>query len=235
MTQADDHILDQPVWSALTSHHAAFAHGGALAKRYDPSIIPFAATRDDSDAALEALAALPGPDETMVIAQARRIVLPPQLVAEIEADAVQMILRRAPPEISDTRIAPLSEADAKEMLQLAALTRPGPFTLRAQALGKFFGVKIDGRLAAMAGERMGQPGFAEVSGVCTHPDFQGRGLGRLLSVFMTHRVLARGETPYLHAYATNAGAIRLYEAIGYALRREMKVAVVKPAAGAAGR
>ncbi len=113
------------------------------------------------------------------------------------------------------------------MLQLATLTKPGPFTLCAQALGAFFGVKLDGRLAAMAGVRMKQEGFTEVSGVAVHPDFQGRGLGRLLSVFMTHRVLERGETPYLHAYTTNAAAIGLYESIGFEVRTELNVAMVK--------
>jgi predicted GNAT family acetyltransferase len=86
----------------------------------------------------------------------------------------------------------------------------------------------------MAGERMKQEGFTEVSGVCTHPDFQGRGLARLLSVFMTHRILARGETPYLHAYATNAAAIRLYQSIGFELRSMMNVAVVRKQTPAAG-
>jgi predicted GNAT family acetyltransferase len=148
-------------------------------------------------------------------------------VAAITASGVQMILKRPPAKMSDPRIEKLTKDDAAEMLQLATLTKPGPFTLRAQALGRFFGVKIDGRLAAMAGERMKQEGFSEVSGVCTHPDFQGRGLARLLSVFVTHRALERGETPYLHAYATNEAAIGMYESIGFELRTMMNVAMVR--------
>jgi ribosomal protein S18 acetylase RimI-like enzyme len=221
------HVLDRPAWNALTTRHAALSQGGALAKRYDPSIIPFAAARDDSDEALQALAALPRPGETMLIVETEKTALPPGLVPMIKADAVQMILKQPPPSVADARIECLTDADAAEMLDLATLTKPGPFTLKAQALGEFFGVKIDGRLAAMAGERMKQKGFTEVSGVCTHPDFQGRGLGRLLSVFMTHRVLARGEVPYLHAYATNAAAIGLYETIGFEIRRVLEVVVVR--------
>jgi predicted GNAT family acetyltransferase len=113
------------------------------------------------------------------------------------------------------------------------LTKPGPFTLRAHALGEFFGVKIDGRLVAMAGERMKTAGFTEVSGVCTHPDFQGRGLGKLLSIFVTHRVLDRGETPFLHAFATNNAAIKLYESIGFELRTMMNVAMIRAEEAAA--
>ena len=112
------------------------------------------------------------------------------------------------------------------MFELATLTRPGPFSLRAQALGAFFGVKENGRLVAMAGERFKQDGFSEISGVCTHPDFRRRGLSRLLSRFVAHRILKRGETPYLHAFATNAAAIGLYKSIGFELRTMMNVAVI---------
>jgi predicted GNAT family acetyltransferase len=113
------------------------------------------------------------------------------------------------------------------------LTKPGPFTLQAQALGTFWGVKSDRRLIAMAGERLKQPGFTELSGVCTHPDFRGRGLGRTLSVFVANQIAARGETPYLHSYATNAEAIALYESIGFRIRTTLNVVVARRAANGA--
>jgi GNAT superfamily N-acetyltransferase len=219
-------VLDRPAWSALTTRHAALSEGGDLARRYDPSIVPFAAARDDSAESIGALGALAGPGQSLVFVQADEIMLPQGLVATLTATGVQMILRRKPPKVSDERIERLTDADALEMLELATLTKPGPFTLRAQALGEFFGVKADGRLIAMAGERMKVDGLTEVSGVCTHPDFQGRGLGKLLSIFMVHRVLDRGETPFLHAFATNKPAIELYEAIGFELRAMMNVAMV---------
>jgi ribosomal protein S18 acetylase RimI-like enzyme len=220
------HALDRPVWSALLGRQAALSEGGALARRYDPRIVPFAAARDGSEEAVAALGALVRPGESMILLQADKIVLPRGFAAEMSATGVQMILARPPPKVRDARIERLGGVDAAEMLELAILTKPGPFTLKAQALGEFFGVRIDGRLAAMAGERMKQDGFAEISGVCTHPDFRGRGLARLLSVFMAHRILERGETPYLHAYATNEAAIGLYESIGFELRCEVNVAVV---------
>jgi ribosomal protein S18 acetylase RimI-like enzyme len=221
------HILDRPAWSALTTRHAALSEGGDLARRYDPTIVPFAAARDDSESSLKALGALANGGESMILLQADGIVLPKGYVAELTASGVQMVLRRPPPTVSDERIERLTEADAPEMLSLANLTKPGPFTLKAQTLGEFFGVKVGGRLVAMAGERMKQDGFTEVSGVCTHPDFQGRGLGKLLSMFMAHRVLERGETPFLHAFATNKAAIQLYESIGFELRTMMNVAMIR--------
>jgi ribosomal protein S18 acetylase RimI-like enzyme len=226
------HILDRPAWGALTSRHAALSEGGELARRYDPTIVPFAAARDDSAEALAALGALARPGEIMVLLQVDTILLPPGYAADLTAAGVQMVLKHTPPKVSDDRIERLGEADAAEMLQLATLTKPGPFTLRAQALGEFFGLKMDGRLVAMAGERMKVDGYTEVSGVCVHPDFQGRGLGRLFSVFMTHRVLERGETPFLHAYAANKQAIRLYESIGFEIRTMKNVAMIRRAAAA---
>ncbi|TIX24074.1 MAG: GNAT family N-acetyltransferase, partial [Mesorhizobium sp.] len=94
-------------------------------------------------------------------------------------------------------------------------------------LGDFWGVRIGGRLVAMAGERMKQPGYTELSGVSSHPEFRGGGLGRLLSLFVASQIMARGEIPYLHAYASNAAAIGLYESIGFRLRSTMNMAVVQ--------
>ena len=113
-----------------------------------------------------------------------------------------------------------------DMLELATLTRPGPFTVEAMRLGEFWGVKVGGRLAAMAGERMMQPGHAEISGVCTHPDFQGRGLARRLMAKLIRRQMARGETPVLHVMSVNEGAIALYKRMGFDAHRESVVRVI---------
>ena len=155
--------------------------------------------------------------------------LPPGLKSVRTGDVVQMVLTREPEAIADARIEALTEADAAEMLALAKLTEPGPFTLKAQVLGTFHGIRIDGRIAAMTGERFKVDGFGEVSGVCTHPDFRGRGLARVLTVLVTRKILARGETPFLHVWADNTAAIRLYEQIGFTVRANQKLlAVAKP-------
>ncbi|TIX40288.1 MAG: GNAT family N-acetyltransferase, partial [Mesorhizobium sp.] len=161
-----NHLLDRPIWSALSSRHQSFAQGDSLAKRYRPSIVPFAATAADDTASLEALGRLIPPLESSIVVQADAIVLPAALSAISTASLVQMIAEQPVQAVSDERIRRLTQHDAAEMLALAALTRPGPFTLEALSLGDFWGVKIDGRLAAMAGERMKQPGYTELSGVC---------------------------------------------------------------------
>jgi len=220
------HVLDRPVWSALTTRQATFAVGGDHARRFAPDIGPLAAARDDDPDSLAALAALVPLDGTLLLLQADPIVVPPGLVAVTTAAGVQMVAEQFAPAPLDERIAPLTEADAGEMLALATLTKPGPFAARTPSLGEFWGMKERGVLVAMAGERMKHAGFTEVSGVCTHPSARGRGLGRILSTAVAARIVARGETPYLHAYATNTVAIQLYESLGFRLRRAMNVAVV---------
>ena len=217
------HILDRPIWSALNSSHAHLAEGQGGARRYPPSIIPFAQSESDDPDNLAALAALAAPGDELFIAQATPILLPRGLTAVLEAPGVQMIADRMMPEIDDPRIERLGEADAADMLALALLTKPGPFTLRAQALGEFWGVKENGRLIAMAGVRFKHPGIQEISGVCTHPDVRGRGLGRLMMEYMCGCIFARGEQPYLHTFASNTGAIALYEKLGFRLRSPMNV------------
>jgi predicted GNAT family acetyltransferase len=128
---------------------------------------------------------------------------------------------------STAHIEPLSAADAAEMVALATLTQPGPFRIRTHELGAFSGIRHDGRLVAMAGERMKLDGYTEVSGVCTHPDFRGRGYGAALSHAVAARIRDRGETPFLHARAANTAAISLYESLGFKLRRDMTVTVLR--------
>ncbi|MBX5166501.1 MULTISPECIES: GNAT family N-acetyltransferase [unclassified Rhizobium] len=221
------HILDRPIWTALKTAHAGLAEGNENARRYPPSIVSFAASADDRPESLDALENLPSQEESMILVEAGPIAIPAGLAIATEAPLVQMIAEQPHAKISDSRIEMLTEADAADMLALATLTKPGPFTLRAQCLGSFWGIRSDGRLVAMAGQRMRQTGFIELSGLCTHPDFQGRGLGTLLFRFVAGEIASNGDTAYLHAYAANTSAISLYLALGFTLRAEMNMRVVK--------
>ncbi|ALA17391.1 MULTISPECIES: GNAT family N-acetyltransferase [unclassified Chelatococcus] len=221
------HELDRPAWASLTSRHEAFADGDAKARRYRPSIVPFAASADDSPESLEALGTLLEQGDTAILLQAGEIRLPASLRAIRRAEGVQMVADGGHAPFEDERIVKLGPADAEDMLALAALTEPGPFTLRALDIGRFWGVRENGRLVAMAGERMAQPGHVELSGVCTHPEARGRGLGHLLSRYVAGRIAESGDRPYLHAFASNTAAIRLYASIDFTLRTTMQVAVIQ--------
>jgi predicted GNAT family acetyltransferase len=223
--------LERPVWNALSTRQLAFSVGDDRARRFAPDIGPFAASRDDAPESLDALAALIPAGGTLLLLQANAIVLPLGVVAVTTAAGVQMIAERIAEAPVDPRIELLTEADAPAMLALATLTKPGPFGPRTQALGEFWGIKQAGNLVAMAGERMRHAGFTELSGVCTHPEARGRGLGRVLSAWVAARIAAGGDTPYLHAYASNTVAIELYGSLGFVVRRAMNVAVIARAPG----
>ena len=214
------HPLDRPVWTALTGRQSGFAAGNAQALRYRPEINLLAAAVDDSPEALAALAALVPPGGKIATVEGAETPVPPGLVVAKQAMLVQMVADNpAPPEPID--YLDLGDPDAPEMLALATLTEPGPYVEATHRLGEFIGIRADGQLIAMSGERMRAPGLTEVSAVCTHPDWRGRGLaGKLMRVVMA-RIVARGEAPFLHSYATNAGAIALYEKLGFRVRREV--------------
>ena len=225
----DDRILERPVWSALTTVHARHATGTDRARRFQPDISPFGATGDESDESLAELGPLVAGGGRMVIAQTPDIVCPPGArMAPIMA-ALQMHYERTDvPPARDLTIRRLCEADAPAMVALAALTNPGPFAARTYLLGSYWGIERDGELVAMAGERLKQPGFTEVSGVCTHPDHLGRGHARDLCLTVLAGILSRGERAYLHVFANNTGAIALYEKLGFRHRRDIQVGIVEP-------
>ena len=220
-------LLDRPIWNALTTRQARFAVGHGPALRFDPEVGQFAANADDTPEALAALAELAPAKGPLIFIQAKAPPDIPGTRVAMRGVLAQMAagkLSLPPP--ADFEITPLDDADAREMLALATLTEPGPFFARTHHLGDFVGVRVDGQLAAMAGERMKFPGFTEVSAVCTHPDHRGRGYGAALTHLVAQRIQARGETPFLHVFPHNRGAIAIYEALGFRLRREMALTVI---------
>ncbi len=224
------HPLDRPVWASLSTFHAGLSAGNPLARRYLPQVNVFASGRDATAEAEAAIAALVRPGERVYELQAPSIATPPGLVKIKSARGVQMVATRSQ-RAQEARqvILELTDADAAEMLALATLTEPGPFLARTHEMGRFLGVRIGGRLAAMAGERFRFPGYTEVSGVCTHPEFRGQGLARSLSAAVARNIESRGDQPFLHAWKTNHEAIALYESLGFEVRTEVDVAVLERA------
>jgi predicted GNAT family acetyltransferase len=222
------HPLDRPVWNALTSaRQASLAVGAGGALRLAPGYGVFVASVDQSPDSLAAIAALDQPEGLLATVEAERTPVPPGLTVLKEAVLAQMVLvDLAPAKARDIAVEPLTEADAPAMLALATLTEPGPFFDKTHRLGDFFGV--NGRLLAMAGERLKPDGFTEVSGVCAHPDARGRGYAGALMRAVIARILARGETAFLHSYADNAGAIALYHALGFTIRAQMQMRMLAP-------
>jgi ribosomal protein S18 acetylase RimI-like enzyme len=221
--------LFRPVWSCLNGRQAHLAETVGAAMRIDPRYGPFAAARDRSDEAQAALAALfSGPEDNVWLVEPEEWPAPPGTRALRVAQLLQMVAEAPqPPQPDDGEIVALGDADVPEMTALALATEPGPWGPMTHRYGQFWGIREQGRLLAMAGERMlPAPGLAEVSGVCTWPDCRGRGLAARLIRRVTATQVARGDTPYLHSYAGNASAIHLYESLGFRPLREMVATVL---------
>ncbi len=223
--------LDNPIWSALTSHQSGLAVGDSLARRFPADVGPLAGLIDQSEAAYASLAPLGRDDEQLVLFMNEPPSPPTDWHLDVAGHLTQMVLEEAPstvrPHWFETRIEPMTEVDIPEMLVLTQLTKPGPFRQRTRELGGYVGIRESGRLAAMAGERLHMPGYTEISAVCTHPDFQGKGYAGALIISVAQKILARGETPFLHAWIDNHNAIRLYEKLGFRQRRIIHLGVVR--------
>lgn len=216
------HPLDHAVWSALTGRQAVLGEGGALARRFRDDIGPFAATANHSAEAIAALAALARADDDMSLLEPSPPAPPHGVELKMSALGVQMTIAAFSADGGKSfAIGALGDSDAADMLALATLTRPGPFRSATHTLGRFVGIRDGERLVAMAGERLQPEGHIEISGVCTHPDYRGRGYGAALMRAAGDRILHEGKTPFLHAYASNTGAIALYRHLGFALRCEV--------------
>jgi ribosomal protein S18 acetylase RimI-like enzyme len=220
MTTVDTAVLDDPVWAALRGAHARFAQVNGRAARYHPDVAPFHALADP--AGLDSwndLRELVGPGAELMLAGGA-LTPPPGWAKLTEVGGVQLVEQAVQVRGgTDPEAVVLTAADVPEMLDLVGRTRPGPFLPRTVELGTYLGIRRGGALIAMAGERLHPPGWTEISAVCTDPAHRGRGLATRLVRAVAAGIRERGETPLLHTAADNLTAIRLYESLGFRLRR----------------
>ena len=220
------HPLDNPVRSSLAGPHARFAQRRGNVLRYPADVCPFLAMPDQPDAADWAdAAAFVGPGGLLSLAGVRT---PPPAgwAVEVIGAGVQMT-GDGVAGAADPGAVPLGPADVPEMLDLAGRTQPGPFLPRTVEMGTYLGLRYGGALVAMAGERLHPAGWTEISAVCTDPAWQGRGLATRLVLAVAAGIRARGETPFLHAAASNVTAIRLYEKLDFRLRKSTLFSVTR--------
>jgi ribosomal protein S18 acetylase RimI-like enzyme len=215
------HPLDNPFWSSLRSLHRDVALQAGDVARYPDAYAPFLGVSGaDADVA-EGLATLVAPGGSVYLLGVVPKRLPPGWRLEAFKPLAQMV-RTDPVDIVDgPAIVELTAARRDDVLGLTALVYPHYFRRRTVELGRYFGIYEQGRLAAMIGERLGMPGYREMSAICTHPDFTGRGLARRLTAMLGNDVLAGGGTPFLHVSRENPRALQLYEKIGYRHRGDI--------------
>ncbi|RFA20584.1 GNAT family N-acetyltransferase [Subtercola boreus] len=224
------HVLDDPIRSALTSRHALLATADGTALRYPPDVAPFGSmpprpTSDD----WAALARLTTDDDPSAMFVPAGFAVPSGWVTHLSLGLTQLTDDRV--EASGPRgwdIVDLGDDQVEEMLELTALTRPGPFLPRTLLFGGYVGIRQRGTLVAMAGRRLSMPGWVEVSAVCTHPDARGHGFARRLITEVVRGIRADGDRAFLHVAHGNP-AQGVYEAMGFTVRRDdLKVVDVSP-------
>ena len=224
-THPGTHPLDQAAWSSLTGPHAAFAIGDGRARRYPDTVSPFAALESVDDprawADLRELYAT-GEVAGLAVPRGTAWTLPSGWALDGDVDGVQLVSTAALRTYPDDEAVVLGASDVPDVVDLVTRTEPGPFRERTIELGTYLGIRRGRTLAAMAGERLHPTGWTEISAVCTDPGFRRQGLASGLVRAVAHQVRERGEVPFLHTSATNTRAIRLYLAMGFDLRSEVR-------------
>jgi ribosomal protein S18 acetylase RimI-like enzyme len=194
-------------------------------------VAPFSGIEDGSAESWADLAALLGANHPAVLFRPK-VNEPGGWSRDADIPCLQMVATDVDvSNASEEGLVELGPEDADDMLALVAETQPGPFLTRTIAMGRYLGVRRDGKLVAMTGERFHPPGFTEVSAVCTSESARGEGLGRKLVLAIVANIRARGEEAFLHVMTTNAPAIGLYESMGFTTRCEAEAVILRTPSG----
>jgi ribosomal protein S18 acetylase RimI-like enzyme len=213
-------VLDNPARASLLGPHAHFAESLGDVLRYPADVSPFVALPDEPDEQTwHNLAALLGPGAVVPVTGLKGS--PPAHWETVGGGAGVQLVDDGVDAAPDAEAVRLGADDVPEMLALVEHAKPGPFLPRTVELGTYLGIRRGGALVAMAGERLHPPGWTEISAVCTAESSRGQGLATRLVLAVAHGIRARGETPFMHASAANTNAIRLYESLGFRLRRQI--------------
>jgi len=222
--------LDNPAWWALHSVDKHFNIGNELVKYFPANISPFVGIENwDEKHQQELLHNLPA-DRSFAVMVAESFKLIDGLETVFTTTLNQLVFENFKTEYSTEMfqyIQPLGNEYIPEMLELTALTKPGPFYEKTNAFGNYVGIFQNNQLVAMAGERLHLNDYTEISAVCTHPSQTGKGFGSLLVAYLVEKIINNGQTPFLHARKDNVGAIRVYEKVGFVVRKEMNFAIFK--------
>jgi len=221
------HVLDNPIWQSLLSRHLELAQRHEPVARYPAPVAPFLGVAAEAGAYIEtgalaaAFADLVPPGDIALLLGAPPLAAPGWELRHLANLAQMVCAAPVAGEADPDGIVELGPDQRDEVLALTALVYPHYFRPRTPELGRYFGVYRDGRLAAMAGERMGTHDYTELSAICTHPDFVGQGHARRLLLFLANDNHARGRIPFLHVSPDNPRAVELYQRNGFELRREI--------------
>ena len=222
--------LDNPAWSALSSIDNHFNIGNHAVKFFSADISPFVGIENWSEKQQQQLLNILPSDRSFAVMVAESFKLIDALETVFSTTLFQLICDHLETEYPNEMfqcIQPLDDEHIPEMLALTALTKPGPFYQNTNEFGNYVGIFQDNQLVAMAGERLHLKDYTEISAVCTHPKYTGMGLGSLLVAYLANKIFEKGQKPFLHVRKDNVGAIRVYEKVGFVVRKEMNFAIFK--------
>jgi ribosomal protein S18 acetylase RimI-like enzyme len=223
-----EHVLDSPAWHALNMHNRELSFGNDKARCFNREVSPFAAISEINESNFRLLCDAIDHNGTTLFMTPVEIEIPSFWKQLALIRGIQMVWHSSVmPGKMTMELKPLTYTHVPQMLELTKLTNPGPFDSRTIDFGHYFGIFEGDSLAAMAGQRLHVPGYAEISAVCTHPDHTGKGYARQLLLHQVHRIIAAGETPYLHVRADNERAIKVYESLGFLKRTDMYFYVLR--------
>lgn len=226
-----NHLLDNMIWSALQTGNREMAILDEQVGYYRPDIAPFAAMADADPGHFLRLHEFLPESKTIAITYPSNVV-PDHRYWKIirEMDCCQMVYEEPVTDFKSRgaeKIQALGEEHIPAMLELTALTKPGPFLQNTIQFGNYFGIFENGRLAAMCGQRMNPVPYMEVSAVCTHPDHRGKGYAKALMLRVMELIIQQSYTPFLHVLAENNTAIGLYESIGFRTRTRLNINMIR--------
>ena len=218
-------LLDNGIWHALNSYHQHLVIKGKSAARYQADVFFGAAMPENKPEEFNELRDLVEVGESIGVVGS----IPSNI------DGWEVIFSGPTPQMICEELKPKGRIDAisltvddvPEMLELVTLAQPGPFLHRTIEMGEYIGFRQDSQLVAMAGERVHLPGFCEISAVCTHPEYRGRGYGSALTTMAAKRIIKRKEIPILHLSPTNEVAMKLYKKLGFGLWQENLLTMLK--------
>ena len=226
-----DHVLDNMIWNAITTGNNDIAIIDGDIGCYLPDIAPFAGMKDFNDINLKKLHEFIPIDRSVAISSLNKMNHDERRWKLLQPmDITQMVYEHTVNSFATKHsqlIVPLSDEHIPQMLELTALTRPGPFLQQTIRFKNYFGIFIEGRLAAMSGQRMHPRPYMEVSAVCTHPDFRGMGYAKALMLHVMKIILDNSFTPFLHVLSNNSNAIELYKTIGFRTRKQIFVDMIR--------
>jgi predicted GNAT family acetyltransferase len=222
------HILDNPIWNALVTGNKKFSNGNEQAKYINRDVGIFAGLKTNNESDLNELHALVPEKSLVVLFTPGEIPIPTGWTIQLKKEILQMVYQQQDQPVAEANeLTPLQEKDIPAMLDLTTLTNPGPFLPRTIDLGNYEGIFIGNDLVAMAGQRLQPDPYTEVSAVCTHPDHTGKGYAAKLVRSQVSKITAASRIPFLHVYSDNTTAWKLYEKMGFQIRRQMLVYVLE--------